>query len=190
MLLRVSRISQQQQLLHQLTAIDCLYIIKKSIILYNWVLFAFERLRFESCKWFRNADPNMLNCSAPSLYHGCSLFLKHGCSCLTVKSCQQAHFQFSDEAICHEEWIRRKTDSLHWHIFVNTFDKAYLLGHSSQSGRQPILQTVCLIFCKQLSFDNVACLAFRCSAVISINFGVVHICATTVASVEIDICRD
>ncbi|KRZ57327.1 Cysteine-rich motor neuron 1 protein, partial [Trichinella nativa] len=54
-------------------------------------------------------DPNMLNCSAPSLYHGCSLFLKHGCSCLTVKSCQQAHFQFSDEAICHEEWIRRKT---------------------------------------------------------------------------------
>ncbi|XP_003379489.1 conserved hypothetical protein [Trichinella spiralis] len=56
---------------------------------------------------------------------------------------------------------------------------AYLLGHSSQSGRQPILQTVCLIFCKQLSFDNVACLAFRCSA---------HIRATTVASVEIDIC--
>ncbi|KRX94664.1 Cysteine-rich motor neuron 1 protein, partial [Trichinella pseudospiralis] len=54
-------------------------------------------------------DRNMLNCSAPSLYHGCSLFLKHGCSCLTVKSCQQAHFQFSDEAICHEEWIRRKT---------------------------------------------------------------------------------
>ncbi|KRX94674.1 Cysteine-rich motor neuron 1 protein, partial [Trichinella pseudospiralis] len=60
-------------------------------------------------KFASTLDRNMLNCSAPSLYHGCSLFLKHGCSCLTVKSCQQAHFQFSDEAICHEEWIRRKT---------------------------------------------------------------------------------